>query len=53
MEQVWQRREQQQGENIEKYYMARHNVESAEENLRKTTIGYEEGVIDTDTALGA
>lgn len=44
---------QQQGENIEKYYMARHNVESAEENLRKATIGYEEGVIDTDTALGA
>jgi outer membrane protein TolC len=44
---------QQQDENIEKYYMAQHNVESAEENLRKATIGFEAGVIDTDTALGA
>jgi outer membrane protein TolC len=33
--------------------MARSNLEAAEENLRTADIGYKEGVINANTALGA
>ena len=33
--------------------MAQNNLSSAEENLRTATVGFEEGVIDTNTALAA
>jgi outer membrane protein TolC len=29
------------------------NLDSAEENLRKATVGYEAGVVPTNTVLGA
>lgn len=37
----------------EKLRMAESNLESAEENLRKATVGFEAGVVDTNTVLGA
>lgn len=43
----------QQGEALEKLQMAQNNLESAEENLRKATIGFEEGVTDANVALAA
>jgi outer membrane protein TolC len=50
--QVTQLRKQ-QDEAFEKYTMAKSNLESAEENLRTATVGFNEGVITTNTALGA
>ena len=41
------------GESLEKLTMAENNLSSAEENLRKATVGYEAGVIETNTVLGA
>jgi len=41
------------GEAQEKLKMATANLESAEENLRSATVGYEAGVIPTNTALAA
>lgn len=43
----------QQDEAFEKHVMAKSNLESAEENLRTATIGFETGVITTNTALSA
>ena len=43
----------QQDEALEHLYMAESNLASAEENLRKATIGFEEGVTDTNVALAA
>lgn len=40
-------------EAMEKISMARSNLECAEENLRTATIGFEEGVIEANTALAA
>lgn len=40
-------------EAMEKLTMASSNLESAEENLRSATVGFEAGVIDADTVLGA
>ena len=40
-------------EAMEKLSMAESNLESAEENLRAATVGFEAGVITTDTVLGA
>ena len=40
-------------EALERLNMAESNLDSAEENLRAATVGYEAGVIDTDTVLGA
>ncbi|MDY6418087.1 MAG: TolC family protein [Bacteroidales bacterium] len=40
-------------EALEKLSMAESNLESAEENLRAATVGFEAGVITTDTVLGA
>lgn len=37
----------------QKLQMAESNLDSAEENLRMATVGYEAGVIPTNTALGA
>lgn len=50
--QVTQLRKQQE-EALEKLAMAENNLSSAEENLRTATIGFEEGVVSTNTALGA
>ena len=43
----------QEGEAFEKLTMAQNNLSSAEENLRTATVGFEEGVIETNTALAA
>lgn len=40
-------------ETVQKVTMAESNLESASENLRKATIGYESGVIPTNTVLAA
>lgn len=40
-------------EALEKLSMAASNLDSAEENLRSATVGFEAGVIDTDTVLAA
>ena len=50
--QVTQLRKQ-EGEAFEKLTMAQNNLSSAEENLRTATVGFEEGVIETNTALAA
>lgn len=50
--QVTQLRKQ-EGEAVEKLTMARNNLSSAEENLRTATVGFEEGVIEANTALAA
>lgn len=42
-----------QSEALESMLMAQSNMESAEENLRTAMIGFEEGVVDTNTAMGA
>lgn len=41
------------GESREKVEMTMSNLENAEENLRKATIGFEAGVVPTNTVLGA
>ncbi len=41
------------GESCEKVEMTLSNLENAEENLRKATIGFEAGVLPTNTVLGA
>ena len=41
------------GEAREKLSMTESNLESAEENLRKATVGFEAGVVSTNTVLGA
>ncbi len=41
------------GEALEKMDMAQSNLESAEENLRKATVGYQAGVVETNTVLAA
>lgn len=43
----------QQGEALEKVIMAENNLKHAEENLRVATVGFENGVINTTTAMGA
>lgn len=40
-------------EALDRLNMAESNLDSAEENLRAATVGFEAGVIDTDTVLGA
>ena len=50
--QVTQLRKQEK-ESLEKLAMAQANLDSAEENLRTATVGFEEGVIDAATALAA
>ena len=50
--QVTQLRKQ-EGEAFEKLTMAKNNLTSAEENLRTATVGFEEGVIETNTTLAA
>ena len=40
-------------EALEKLTMAENNLVSAEENLRKANVGYEAGVVETNTVLGA
>ena len=50
--QVTQLRKQ-ENEALEKLNMAKSNLSSAEENLRTATIGFNEGVINANTALGA
>jgi outer membrane protein TolC len=50
--QVTQLRKQ-ENEAFEKLTMARNNLASAEENLRTATVGFEEGVIETNTTLAA
>lgn len=50
--QVTQLRER-ESEAFEKFSMAESNLANAEENLRTATIGFEEGVIATNTALAA
>ena len=40
-------------EALEKLGMASSNLDSAEENLRSATVGFEAGVIDADTVLAA
>ena len=40
-------------EAFEKLRMAESHLDSAEENLRTATVGFNEGVIDSNTALGA
>lgn len=42
-----------QDEALERVRMTESNLECAEENLRMATIGFEEGVVDANTALGA
>ena len=44
---------QQQAEALERLATAQANLDVAEENLRTATVGYEAGVIDSNTALGA
>ena len=41
------------GESREKVEMTLSNLDNAEENLRKATIGFEAGVVPTNTVLGA
>ena len=41
------------GESSEKVEMTLSNLDNAEENLRKATIGFEAGVVPTNTVLGA
>ena len=41
------------GEAREKVELTLSNLDSAEENLRKATVGYEAGVVPTNTVLGA
>lgn len=43
----------QQAESLEKLDMARNNMENAEENLRTASVGFEAGVVATNTALSA
>ncbi|MBQ6254707.1 MAG: TolC family protein [Bacteroidales bacterium] len=50
--QVTQLRKQEE-ETLEKLSMAESDLESAEENLRVATVGFNEGVITANTALGA
>jgi outer membrane protein TolC len=50
--QVTQLRRQQE-ESAEKLSMARSGLESAEENLRTATLGFQSGVIDANTVLAA
>ena len=40
-------------EALEKLRMATSNLDSAEENLRSATVGFEAGVIDADTVMAA
>ena len=40
-------------EALESLLMAESNLESAEENLRTAMIGFEEGVVDANTAMAA
>lgn len=40
-------------EALESLMMAESNLESAEENLRTATVGFEEGVVDANTAMAA
>ncbi|MBD5396894.1 TolC family protein [bacterium] len=40
-------------EALESLLMAESNLESAEENLRTATIGFEEGIVDANTAMAA
>ena len=40
-------------EAMEKLNMSESNLESAQENLRKATVGFQAGVIETNTVLGA
>ena len=40
-------------EAAEKLRMAESNLSSAEENMRAATVGFEEGVVSTETVLGA
>lgn len=42
-----------QSEALESLFMAESNLESAEENLRTATIGFEEGMVDANTAMAA
>ncbi|MDE7149023.1 MAG: TolC family protein [Bacteroidales bacterium] len=42
-----------QSEALESLSMAESNLESAEENLRTATIGFEEGMVDANTAMAA
>ncbi len=42
-----------QSEALESLLKAESNLESAEENLRTATIGFEEGVVDANTAMAA
>ena len=44
---------QQQKEALERLEMSGANLDSAEENLRMATVGFEAGVIDANTALAA
>lgn len=44
---------QQRDEAYEKLTMAKSNLESAQENLRTATVGFENGVVDANTALSA
>lgn len=43
----------QMSEALEKVNMTESNLTSAEENLRTATVGFENGVVDANTALGA
>ena len=42
-----------QSEALESLLMAQSNMESAEENLRTAMVGFEEGVVDANTAMSA
>lgn len=43
----------QQDEAIEKFVMSESNLKNAEENLRMAVVGFEEGVVNSNTALAA
>ena len=43
----------QRDEALERLQMAKNNLDSAEENLRAATIGFEEGVVESNVALAA
>ena len=43
----------QRDEALERLMMAKSNLDSAEENLRAATIGFEEGVVESNVALAA
>ena len=43
----------QRNEALERLQMAKSNLDSAEENLRAATIGFEEGVVESNVALAA